>query len=99
VVVVEEIGSTDDSNWNSGGSNVCSLMVFRKELQGWRSIMVYVDKDKLHNELAVQVNSDKLFRLWIRYSRENRHRIPPYPGSKIRDANIDLMKEFLEKQS
>ena len=35
------------------------------------------------------------FYAWNKFRRENRHRIPLYPGSAIRDASIELMKEFL----
>lgn len=53
------------------------------------------EKDREQEILENIVLSEKHLRDWLKFSRKNRHRIPLYPGSAIRDASIELMKEFL----
>ena len=54
------------------------------------------EKDREYEKLLdIIISDDELYLDWRVYQRDNRDRIPLYPGSAIRNAGITLMKEFL----
>lgn len=54
------------------------------------------EKDVIEQKLLDEiVNDDELYNKWRVFRRDNAHRYPSHPGSAIRDANIEVMQEFL----
>lgn len=47
---------------------------------------------------SIIASDDNLHNKWRRFYRENRGRMPLYPGSKIEAKAIELMSEFLVSQ-
>jgi len=53
------------------------------------------EKDRELERLQRIVLSDEYYDKWRKFYWLNSHRIPLYPGSKIRDKSVELMQEFL----
>jgi hypothetical protein len=53
------------------------------------------EKDREYEHFTNIVISDEYYGEWRKFWRANSHRIPLRNGSAIRNASIELMKEFL----